>query len=157
MPDRMQITHLQYRKQRVAAFAVIFAVLFQLYLASTAVLNPTQIHNSNWLSEAQGERVLLCTADGFKWVDINTLVAANKHTSSEFVKSLHLHDDFHFECPLLQAVQFFLLCSIGLLLATIHWLRRVKHAKILYHFTQCRRLVYKHLAPKHSPPCIFPA
>ncbi len=156
MPNRMQITHLQSKKQRLAAFAVIFAVLFQLYLSSAAVLNPTQVHNKNWLSEAQGERVLLCTADGFKWVNINSLVEANKHTSSEFVNSLHLHDDFHFECPLLQAVQFFLLCSIGLLIATIHWLRRIKPSQVLYHFTQCGRLVYRDLAPKHSPPCIVP-
>ncbi len=153
----MHINHKQSKKQCLAALAVIIAVLFQLYLASTAVLNPTQVHNKNWLSEAQGERVLLCTANGFKWVNINELITANRKASSEFIHSLNLYDDFHFECPLLQAVQFFLLCTLGLYLATVHWLRRVKHAQILYHFALCRRLVYKHLAPKHSPPCVFPA
>ncbi|MDV6250335.1 hypothetical protein [Vibrio sp. EA2] len=145
------------KTQRGAAIAVIFAVLFQLYLASTAVLNPTQVHNKNWLSEFQNEKVLLCTADGFKWVDISTLIEANYHTASPFIHNLNLHEGFQFECPLLQAVQLFLLCAIGLYLATINWLRRVKHALTPYHFTQSGRLVYKHVAPKQSPPCIFPA
>ncbi|ALG54341.1 hypothetical protein ABLB37_11435 [Vibrio parahaemolyticus] len=153
----METTQIQPKKQRVAAIAVIFAVLFQLYLASTAALNPTQVHNKSWLNKVQNEKVLLCTAEGFKWVDINTLIAANAQPSSEFIDNLKLHDGFQFECPLLQAVQFFLLVAVGLYLATIQWLRRVKHALTPYHFAQCGRLVYQHIAPKQSPPCVFPA
>ncbi len=113
----METTQIQPKKQRVAAIAVIFAVLFQLYLASTAALNPTQVHNKSWLNKVQNEKVLLCTAEGFKWVDINTLIAANAQPSSEFIDNLKLHDGFQFECPLLQAVQFFLLVAVGLYLA----------------------------------------
>ncbi|WP_264906982.1 hypothetical protein [Vibrio sp. STUT-A11] len=153
----MEMTQRSQKTQRVAALAVILAVLFQLYLASTAVLNPTQVHNKNWLSEFQNEKVLLCTADGFKWVNINSLIAANSDAASPFLHNLNLHEGFHFECPLLQAVQFFVLCAIGLYLTTIDWLRRARRALTLYRFTQCGRLVYKHVAPKHSPPCIFPA
>lgn len=153
----MEKTQTLQKKQRVAAIAVIFAVLFQLYLASTAVLNPTQVHNKSWLSEFQSEKVLLCTADGFKWVDINTLIEANSHATSSFIHNLNLHEGFQFECPLLQAVQFFVLCAIGFYLATIDWLRRVKQSLTPYRFTQCGRLVYKHVAPKQSPPCTFPA
>ncbi len=157
MPNRMEIiNHQQYRLQRVAALAVIFAVLFQLYLASTAVLNPTQVHQNNWLNKVQNEQVLLCTADGFKWVDINTLIAANSSVSSEYIHSLDLHDGFQFECPLLQAVQFFLSCAIGLYFANFLKLQRIKQSLLLYQFTQCGRLVYRHVAPKQSPPCIFP-
>ncbi len=112
----METTQIQPRKQRVAALAVIFAVLFQLYLASTATLNPTQVHNKSWLNKVQNEKVLLCTAEGFKWVDINTLIAANAQPSSEFIDNLKLHDGFQFECPLLQAVQFFLLVAVWLYL-----------------------------------------
>jgi hypothetical protein len=153
----MDTTYLKRKTQRVAALAIIIAVLFQLYLASTAVMNPTQVHSKNWLNEVQNEQVLLCTADGFKWVDINTLITANSDTSSEFIDSLHLHDGFQFECPLLQSVQFFLLVAIGLYLATIHWLRRGKNSLTLYHYTQSGKLVYKYVAPKQSPPCAFPA
>lgn len=153
----METIHVQHRTQRTAALAIIIAVLFQLYLASTAVMNPTQVHSKNWLNEIQNEQVLLCTADGFKWVDVNTLIAANHESSSEFIKGLHLHDGFQSECPLLQAVQFFLLIAIGLYLAKIHWLRRFKHSLTLYQFTQSGKLVYKHVAPKQSPPCNFPA
>lgn len=153
----MEMTQRSQRTQRVAALTVIFAVLFQLYLASTAVLNPRNVHNTNWLSEVQNEKVLLCTADGFKWVDINTLIAANNQDASPVIHDLNLHEGFQFECPLLQAVQFFMLCAIGLYFGTIHWFRRVKHALIPYHFTLSGRLVYKHIAPKQSPPCIFPA
>ncbi|MGP8307881.1 hypothetical protein [Vibrio sp. YIC-376] len=153
----METSHVQHRTQRIAALAIIIAVLFQLYLASTAVMNPTQVHSKNWLNEIQNEQVLLCTADGFKWVDINTLITANSDASSEFIDGLHLHDGFQFECPLLQSVQFFLLVGIGFYLATIHWLRRVKSSLTLYQFTQCGKLVYKHVAPKQSPPCTFPA
>ncbi|WP_319534224.1 hypothetical protein [uncultured Vibrio sp.] len=153
----MEMIQTSPKTQRVAAMAVILAVLFQLYLASTAVLNPTQVHNKNWLSEFQNEKVLLCTADGFKWVSINSLIAANSDSASPFIHNLNLHEGFQFECPLLQAVQLFVLCAIGLCLATIDWLRRVKPLLSPYRLAQCGRLVYKHIAPKQSPPCIFPA
>ncbi|MGY0614442.1 hypothetical protein [Vibrio sp. FJH11] len=153
----METIHQQHRIQRTTALAIILAVLFQLYLASSAVINPTQVHSKNWLNEIQNEQVLLCTADGFRWVNVNTLIAANQETSSEFIKSLHLHDGFQFECPLLQSVQFFLLIAIGFYLGKIHWLRRFKQSLVLYQFTQSGKLVYKYVAPKQSPPCTFPA
>ncbi|MCQ6453661.1 hypothetical protein NPN23_24605, partial [Vibrio parahaemolyticus] len=76
----------------------------------------------------QIEMVLLCTAEGFKWVDINKLIAANAHPSCEFIDNLKLHDGFQIECPLLQAVQLFLLDAVGLYLATNQSIRRHKHA-----------------------------
>ncbi|MFH4487914.1 hypothetical protein WMQ43_02525 [Vibrio diabolicus] len=153
----MENTLIQHKHHRLHAIAVIIAVLFQLYLASTATLNPTQVHNTTWLNKVQSEKVLLCTADGFKWVDINTLIEANAQPSSTLIQDLNLHEGFQFECPLLQAVQFFLLVAIGLYLTTIHWQRRVKKALTPYRFSKCYKLVYKHIAPKHSPPSVFPA
>ena len=153
----MENTLIQHKHHRLHAIAVIIAVLFQLYLASTATLNPTQVHSTTWLNKVQSEKVLLCTADGFKWVDISTLIEANAQPSSTLIQDLNLHEGFQFECPLLQAVQFFLLVAIGLYLTTIHWLRRVKNALTPYRFSKCDKLVYKHIAPKHSPPSVFPA
>ena len=72
----MDTLRTQQGKLAVSAVAIIIAVLFQLYLTSNVALNPTQIHRDNWLSQVQDEKVLLCTADGFKWVDINELIQA---------------------------------------------------------------------------------
>ncbi|HDM8163926.1 TPA: hypothetical protein P0E23_001279 [Vibrio harveyi] len=151
----MDILRIQQGKQTLSAITIIIAVLFQLYLTSTAALNPTQIHSENWLSQVQDEKVLLCTADGFKWVDINELIEANALPNSEFVQDLNLHDGFQFECPLLQAAQFFISIALGLYLATLSWLRRTKNTLIHYQFAICGKQVYKHVAPKQSPPCAF--
>lgn len=151
----MDILRIQQGKQTLSAITIIIAVLFQLYLTSTAALNPTQIHSENWLNQVQDEKVLLCTADGFKWVDINELIEANALPNSEFVQDLNLHDGFQFECPLLQAAQFFISIALGLYLATLSWLRRTKNTLIHYQFAICGKQVYKHVAPKQSPPCVF--
>ncbi|WP_447468839.1 hypothetical protein [Vibrio harveyi] len=151
----MDILRIQQGKQTLSAITIIIAVLFQLYLTSTAALNPTQIHSENWLNQVQDEKVLLCTADGFKWVDINELIEANALPNSEFVQDLNLHDGFQFECPLLQAAQFFISIALGLYLATLSWLRRTKNTLIHYQFAICGKQVYKHIAPKQSPPCAF--
>ncbi|AWB01552.1 MULTISPECIES: hypothetical protein [Vibrio] len=151
----MDILRIQQGKQTLSAITIIIAVLFQLYLTSTAALNPTQIHSENWLNQVQDEKVLLCTADGFKWVDINELIEANALPNSEFVQDLNLHDGFQFECPLLQAAQFFISIALGLYLATLSWLRRTKNTLIHYQFAICGKQVYKHVAPKQSPPCAF--
>ncbi|MFZ3464267.1 hypothetical protein [Vibrio harveyi] len=151
----MDILRIQQGKQTLSAITIIIAVLFQLYLTSTAALNPTQIHSENWLNQVQDEKVLLCTADGFKWVDINELIEANALPNSEFVQDLNLHDGFQFECPLLQTAQFFISIALGLYLATLSWLRRTKNTLIHYQFAICGKQVYKHVAPKQSPPCAF--
>ncbi|AMG00982.1 hypothetical protein QNE44_002745 [Vibrio harveyi] len=151
----MDILRIQQGKQTLSAITIIIAVLFQLYLTSTAALNPTQIHSENWLNQVQDEKVLLCTADGFKWVDINELIEANALPNSEFVQDLNLHDGFQFECPLLQAAQFFIAIGFGLYLTTLSWLRRTKNTLIHYQFAICGKQVYKHVAPKQSPPCAF--
>ncbi len=151
----MDILRIQQGEQTLSAITIIIAVLFQLYLTSTAALNPTQIHSENWLNQVQDEKVLLCTADGFKWVDINELIEANALPNSEFVQDLNLHDGFQFECPLLQAAQFFISIALGLYLATLSWLRRTKNTLIHYQFAICGKQVYKHVAPKQSPPCAF--
>ncbi|KNY40500.1 hypothetical protein AKG94_21805 [Vibrio harveyi] len=151
----MDILRIQQGKQTLSAITIIIAVLFQLYLTSTAALNPTQIHSENWLNQVQDEKVLLCTAEGFKWVDINELIEANALPNSEFVQDLNLHDGFQFECPLLQAAQFFISIALGLYLATLSWLRRTKNTLIHYQFAICGKQVYKHVAPKQSPPCAF--
>ncbi|WP_085319377.1 hypothetical protein [Vibrio harveyi] len=151
----MDILRIQQGKQTLSAITIIIAVLFQLYLTSTAALNPTQIHSENGLNQVQDEKVLLCTADGFKWVDINELIEANALPNSEFVQDLNLHDGFQFECPLLQAAQFFISIALGLYLATLSWLRRTKNTLIHYQFAICGKQVYKHVAPKQSPPCAF--
>lgn len=151
----MDTLRTQQGKLALSAVATIIAVLFQLYLTSNVALNPTQIHRDNWLNQVQDEKVLLCTADGFKWVDINELIEANALPNSKFVQDLKLHDSFQFECPLLQAAQFFIAIAFGLYLTNLSWLRRSKNTLIHYQFASCGKKAYKHIAPKQSPPCAF--
>jgi len=79
----MDTLRTQHGKKAISAVMIIIAVLFQLYLTSTAALNPTHIHSENWLNQVQDEKVLMCTADGFKWVDINELIEVDKITAAK--------------------------------------------------------------------------
>lgn len=141
-------------KQKAIALYVIAALLFQLYLLATLSLNPSQVHNNNWLAEAQGEKVLLCTADGFKWVDINELIADNNRGMLE---SGEIHDPLRFSCPLLDVCQLSLLVMAIVLTAIALWLCRIHIRAIVASLLLCQRKRYLSVAPKHSPPQAFQA
>ncbi|WP_045388111.1 hypothetical protein [Vibrio rotiferianus] len=142
----------QHIKQKVMAVYVIAALLFQIYLLATVALNPSQVHNNNWLSEAQDEKVLLCTAEGFKWVDIKELIADNAMSISP---DSEIHDPLKFSCPLLDVCQFVIAIMVMVLAAIILWLSRVTPRFNTDLPIQCQQKLYLALAPKQSPPQTF--
>ena len=136
------------------AIYVVAALLFQIYLLATMALNPSQVHNKNWLSEAQGEKILLCTAEGFKWVDIKELIDNN----AEAPLSLgEVHDPLKFQCPLLEMCQFSVVMFALVLTAIAVWLCRATGPYIGYSHIYCFNKIYLALAPKQSPPSVFSA
>ncbi|KIE19919.1 hypothetical protein SE23_13290 [Vibrio sinaloensis] len=148
----MQITGISQRKHKVMALYVISALLFQLYLLATLSLNPSQVHNNNWLAQAQGEKVLLCTAEGFKWVDINELIEDNNSTTLD---SNEIHDPLKFSCPLLDVCQLVILVAALVLVALTQWLCRTKANSNPPLLILCQQRIYLSLAPKQSPPQAF--
>ncbi|BDR13977.1 hypothetical protein [Vibrio sp. STUT-A11] len=134
------------------AIYVIAAVLFQIYLLATMALNPSQVHNKNWLSEAQGEKILLCTAEGFKWVDIKDLIEDNTMGSPS---NTDVHDPLKFSCPLLDVCQFSISVLAMVIAAIALWLCRVTAPFVNYLHIHCQRKIYLSLAPKQSPPTAF--
>lgn len=135
----------------MAAF-VIISLLFQIYLSATIVLNPGQITQSNWLNKLQGEKVLLCTTEGFKWVNINDVIQQNQSQSLSSSTDNLDHQPLQYSCPILKACQYSLLLVVGLLCLLQAWLARYTPIRNKYQFHQCQQKVYLSLAPKHSPP-----
>ncbi|MBH9740649.1 hypothetical protein [Vibrio navarrensis] len=139
-------------KQKVVAFYVIIALLFQIYLLATMALNPSQVNQQNWLSDSQGGKVLLCTAQGFKWVDISELIEANNLETSDADSG---HENLKFHCPLLKACQFSLSLAVLCLAVILAWLSRPAPTRIFYQHLLCLQKVYLSIAPKQSPPHSF--
>ncbi len=134
------------------AIYVIAALLFQIYLLATMALNPSQVNNKNWLSEAQGEKILLCTAEGFKWVKISELIEDNAMSPLPVDE---IHDPLKFQCPLLEMCQFSITMIAMVLAALAVWLCRIATSSTPYHHVQSYRKIYLALAPKQSPPSTF--
>lgn len=132
----------------VAAY-VIVALLFQIYLLAVTVLNPSQVNVSS--GHAITEKVLLCTPQGFKWVEITQLMDINADSD----ESATQHDQLNFHCPLLEACHFFLILVAACLLAFVLWLSRSRVAYTYYCHIVCYQKVYLSLAPKQSPPNII--
>lgn len=146
----------KFRKRKdfkiIMAALVITSLLFQIYLSATIVLNPEQINQSNWLNKLQGEKVLLCTAEGFKWVNINDVIQQNHaKTTSDSTDNID-HHPLQYSCPILKACQYSLLLVVGLLCLLLAWLTRYSSTTNTYQFHQCQQKVYLLLAPKNSPP-----
>ncbi len=135
--------------QKVLALYVIATLLFQLYLLATMALNPSQVHSKNWLSNAQGEKVLLCTAEGFKWVDISELIAAN---DSGDASQHNYHAPLKFSCPLLDVCQLALLIFAVIASVIAQWLARIQPLFHAYRYLRATQRIYLSLAPKQSPP-----
>ncbi|MCE2594833.1 hypothetical protein K6Y31_08390 [Motilimonas cestriensis] len=152
----------QFKKQQRMAYFVIVALLFQIFISATVLLNPALVTQSNWLNSALGDNVLLCTSTGFKWVDINELVETNQVNASQSspVTSTATnteHDSVNFTCPLLKACQYYALLSALLILVLSAWLTRSKIALPHYVYLCSLQKVYLLHAPKTSPPALFTA
>ena len=135
--------------QKVMALYVIAALLFQIYLLATMVLNPSQVHSQSWLSDAQNEKVLLCTSEGFKWVNVDELINANNHSESVIDSA---HEPLKFSCPLLDVFKLSAIVAAFLLATVTLWLARYTPTISCYQHIGCRRDLYLLIAPKQSPP-----
>jgi len=142
----------KYGIQRLMAAFVIIAMLFQIYIAATISLNPGEVTQKNWSTGLQSEKILLCTPQGFIWVDVNDLITQNSDgsdSSEEERKSLK------FSCPLLKAFKYSILFAAILICLLCVWLNRLTQTNPQYSFNVCQQKVYLSLAPKQSPPVIF--
>jgi len=138
--------------QQVMAFFVIIALLFQIYIAATITLNPSEVLQKNWLSKLQGEKILLCTPQGFKWVSVNELITQNSDGSHSAEED---HQSLQFSCPLLKAFQHFIVFAVLLVYLLSVWLNRSTPRAPQYNYTSYQQKVYLSFAPKQSPPFAF--
>lgn len=141
----------QQTRQKAVAMYVIAALLFQIYLLATLVLNPSQVQN-NATADPLGGKILICTPTGFKWVDINELIHANNASEPSADGE---HETLKFHCPLLEACHFFLLLVATCLIILALWLARPSLVFARYQHIYCKQKVYLLLAPKQSPPAFF--
>ncbi|WP_160658125.1 hypothetical protein [Photobacterium alginatilyticum] len=124
------------------------AILLSNFLSSVVILNPSQYQGSgNWLT---GEKVLICTSEGLKWISVDSLHQQNSALSQQHA-SQGEHGDIKFHCPILkhhQATGTFLTGVLFFLLAvlSLHQKFRLNNRKS---FSQ---RIYFSYAPKHSPP-----
>lgn len=146
-----RIRHHQSTHKALALY-VIAALLFQIYLLATMALNPSQVRQQTWLSDSQGGKVLLCTAQGFQWVDISEIIETNSLKNSQSDKE---HQELKFHCPLLEVCQFSLTLVALCLAAIFVWLSLPRTIHNKYECLLSLQKVYLSLAPKHSPPCSF--
>ncbi|MDO6527161.1 hypothetical protein Q4519_15880 [Motilimonas sp. 1_MG-2023] len=150
----------QFGTQRRMTYFVIVALLFQIFISATVLLNPALVTHSSWLNSALGDKVLICTSTGFKWVDINELVETNQTNLSENTPTSSNqanteHDSVTFTCPLLKACQYYALLAALLVLVLTTWLARNKIAIPYYLYICSLQKVYLLNAPKTSPPAQF--
>lgn len=144
----VQIGNRQLENKAVTLY-VIAALLFQIYLLSATVLNPSQVKTR--VTQSTTEKVLLCTPQGFKWVEISQLIDSN---ISDSLSGSGEHESLNFHCPLLEACHFFLILVAACLIAMTYWLSRQAICYACYCHFACKQKVYLSVAPKQSPPSI---
>ncbi|WP_211676121.1 hypothetical protein [Moritella sp. 36] len=138
--------------QQIMAFFVTISLLFQIYIAATIALNPSEVLNKNWLSKLQGEKILLCTPLGFRWANVNELITQNSEGSHSAEEE---HQSLQFSCQLLKAFQHSIFFAVLLICLLSVWLNRSTPRAPQYNYTSCQQKVYLSLAPKQSPPFTF--
>lgn len=128
--------------------AMIFAILFKVYLSAIVVLNPSAYSTTNSIfSINTDEKVLICTTTGLKWVNVADLLAENKKSPS---------DDSHFQlhCPILKNNN-----QYSFQVVVAHFLPHFSIAPFKYSFTAIPAQFsgskrYLEFAPKQSPPAL---
>ncbi|PKF60599.1 hypothetical protein CW745_13795 [Psychromonas sp. psych-6C06] len=137
-------------KQQVAIFAIC-SVLFQIYLSAFLTLNINTIQQPNWLSELLGDKVLVCSEDGFKWVSMSRIVKQNNQLLAE---SESAHQISKYQCPLLEAFKYPAIFFAIFIAAMISWMRHYSFAVSIFIVSISSQKSYLSLAPKQSPPAI---
>ncbi|WP_370646541.1 DUF2946 family protein [Photobacterium sp. OFAV2-7] len=145
----MNISSRKHQSTRWVISITIFAILLMNFLSSVVILNPSHYQGGgNWLT---GEKVLICTSEGLKWISVDSLKQQNSALSQH--DSQGEHGDIKFHCPLLkhhQSIGTFPTEALFFLLAllSLHQKFRLNNRKS---FSQ---RIYFMYAPKHSPPCL---
>lgn len=141
------------------AYCVLVTLLFQLFMSAMVLLNPNMVNQTSWLNSALGDKVLICSAEGFKWVDANALIETNQQVTSLFDSSADVpeHEPLALTCPLLDACQYYLFISALLIIVLSLWLTNRKLNIHHYQYLCSLQKVYLHLAPKASPPTLLHA
>lgn len=141
---------------RVSAL-IILSIVLNGFLSSIVVLNPTAFSgNSNWLTAPLTEKILICTAEGLRWIDPSTLLQKNAQQSafSSDKSSLNhnQYQHYQFHCPLLKHHQpAELLAYLGIfILFAMLVVATLKRLSLCPFF--CYEKMYLTYAPKQSPP-----
>ncbi len=145
----MNISSRKHQSRRWIISLTILAILLTNFLSSVVILNPSQYEGGgNWLT---GEKVLICTSNGLKWISIDSLQLQNSAWSKQH-DDQNEHGDIQFHCPLLKHHQ-----SVGIFPAEALFFLLVLlslHQKIrLANRKSVSERIYFSYAPKHSPPC----
>ncbi|UTV30665.1 hypothetical protein [Photobacterium atrarenae] len=131
-------------QQGVIALTLLSILLTQ-FLSAIVVLNPAHYQgNGNWLT---GEKVLICTSEGLKWVAVSELRIQNSQeaTANETPHALKFH------CPILKlppVLEHAPLAAGFFLLALLFCFYPVR----LFNCNRVLERIYFNYAPKHSPP-----
>lgn len=134
--------------ERWVVSITIFAILLTNFLTSVVILNPSAYQGEgNWLT---GEKVLICTSEGLKWINVNTLNQQNHQMAGEHDVTNEYHG-IKFHCPILkhhQPVSSFPATALFFLLALLCLIQKIR----LANREAVSERIYFSYAPKHSPP-----
>ncbi|MCW8328396.1 hypothetical protein MD588_06200 [Photobacterium sp. SDRW27] len=134
-------------KQWVVVLTIL-AILLTNFLNSVVILNPSAYHGGkNWLT---GEKVLICTNQGLKWIDISTLNQLHRNHSGKH-ETASTHHEMKFHCPILkhhQPLSSFPSTAIFFLLVVLSLIQNIR----LNSREAVSERIYFSYAPKHSPP-----
>ncbi|MCQ1059168.1 hypothetical protein ACQKPX_12630 [Photobacterium sp. DNB23_23_1] len=122
---------------------VVAALIASSLLSSVVVLNPHYFEKqSGWLT---GEKILICTSAGLRWVSVSALERKNKHQHSDD------HQNYNSHCPTFKLHDSRSLSFNGSY-TLVHDIQFVVHlADYQSQQKQITDRLYL-IAPKHSPP-----
>lgn len=127
----------------------VLAILLTNFLSSVVILNPSAYQGQgNWLT---GEKVLICTSEGLRWIRVETLRQQNHHETG--AQNTTEHHGMKFHCPFLkhhQPLGIFPAAALFFLLALISLIAKTRLAPR----PALTERIYFSYAPKHSPPLL---
>ncbi|UXI03202.1 hypothetical protein [Photobacterium sp. TY1-4] len=123
----------------------LLSILLTQFLSAIVVLNPAHYQgNGNWLT---GEKVLICTSQGLKWVEVSQLRHQNQ-TDAATGETPHV---LKFHCPILKlppVLEHTPLAAGFFLLTLLFCFFPVQ----LFNCNRVLERIYYRYAPKQSPP-----
>ena len=143
MPGNIPFSHLTFYSRKWLCSLLIIALFTSSLLSSVVVLNPQFFaKNAGWLT---GEKVLICTSEGLKWVSVSSLERHSNHQNHDE------HSDFNAHCPVfkLHDGKGFSFDGAYNFVGFIQFVGHIGSSQSQYH--NLANKLYR-IAPKHSPP-----